>query len=263
MIETDFASIEDTRPRSWHFEWALPILFRPARTLKSIAEKEHGVWLAPLTILSILAIVFVLIGGPVRTATTSQTTPELPQDYQYWSPDQQQQYLSGQANKVSPLFIYVFPGLLELAGIWIPWLLLGLILNLSFTLSGSRSNGTGVLNLASWSFMPFAIRYIVRGISLLATHAAIQAPGLSGFFDSTAGGLTAFMRAAMVNVDFYLVWVTVLLMVGALPLTGLKRGKAWLAVIITILIVLALQALPGYIGTRLTGIGMAATPMFL
>ena len=263
MVETDLASIEDTRPRSWHFEWTFPIILRPGRTLKAIAEKENGVWLTPLMILSVLAILFVLIGGPVRTAAANQATPELPQDFQYWSQEQQQQYLSGQANKVSPLFIYIFPGLLELAGVWIPWLLIGLVLNLSFTLSGSRSNGTGVLNLAGWAFMPFGIRYLVRGFSLLATHTAIQAPGLSGFIDSTAGGMMALVRSALVHVDLYLVWVTVLLMVGALPLTGLKRGKAWIAVIVTILIVLALQSLPGYIGARLSGVGMASAPLFL
>jgi hypothetical protein len=261
MVETDLSLIEDARPRGWHFEWTFPIFFRPARTLKAISEKEHGVWLTPLTLLSLLAILFVLVGGPVRT-TTAQVGAEIPQDFQYWSQDQQQQYLNGQANKTSPLFIYIFPSLLELAGVWIPWLLLSLILNLSLTLNGSRGNGTGALNLAGWAFMPFALRYIVRGISLLATHSAIQAAGLSGFVDATAGGFLAFLRPVLEHIDFYWMWMILLLMLGVLPLTGLSKGKAWLAVFITVVIVLALQALPGYIGTRLTGIAMAPSPLF-
>ena len=63
-----------------------------------------------------------------------------------------------------------------------------------------------------------------------------------------------FLRGVLAQIDLYLIWQVILLLVGALPLTGLTRSKAWAAVLISVVIILALKALPALIGSQLGGL---------
>lgn len=258
MAEAELNSseeLEEVRPRRLRFDWLLPVFFRPGRTMKAITTQESGVWLAPLIILSILALVLTLAGGPARAAASqAQAGGELPPDFQYWSPEQQEQYFQSQQNRSSPVVIYVLPALGALAGVWIGWVLLGSILHLGLTLVGSRGSNISALNLAAWASMPFAIRFIVQTVWLLTTRQLIQAPGISGFIAADAAGFQAFLRSMLAHVDLYTLWMIVLLLVGVVPLTGLGKGKAWLAVIVSVLVLLAIQALPAFIAAQLSGL---------
>lgn len=250
-FETDLNHIE--KPRKLHFEWVIPLFLRPVRTLKAIVASDNGVWQTPLLILSVLAILVVLVSAPSRTAEMNQVG-ELPPDFQYWAPEQQEEYLAAQSNKASPMFVYLFPILGSLIGIWLSWFLLGSILHLALTLSGSRGSNTQALNLVAWASLPFALRYLVQAVAILSSKRLIQAPGLSGFVAADAEGFTAFLRILLGFVDIYLIWQLILLMAGSLPLTSLSRGKAWTAVFISVLIMLALQSAPGYVAKLLGGL---------
>lgn len=257
MAEVDLNSIEADRPRKLHFEWALPTFFRPAATFKTIGTQENSVWSAPLLILSGLAILFVLLTASTRiqAAQAELSSAQLPEGFEeWWSAEQQQQYYASQANKTGPLFIYVFPVVSELAGVWIPWVLLGSILNISLTLNGSRGNGTTLFNLTGWAMLPLGLRSLVRTVAVLATGQTIQSPGLSGLVSADAGGFMTFLQPFMAHIDFYILWMVALLIVGVTHVSGLKRGKAVAAVIFSVLVVLALQALPGFIGAKLGGL---------
>ena len=250
-LATDLSN--DEKPRRLHFEWVLPLFFRPARTLKTVVERDHPVWQTPLLILSVLAILVVLVGAPIRTQL-SQQVGELPPDFQYWPPDQQEQYFASQANKANPLFIYLFPALGALIGIWLSWFLFGSILHLALTLSGSRGTSRQAINLVAWASLPFAIRSIVTILAILINKRLIEAAGVSGFIAADAQGFASFMRVLLAFVDIYLIWQVILLMVGSLPLTGLSRGKAWTAVLISVLLMLVLQTVPGYVSGLLSGL---------
>jgi len=259
MTELELEQLEAARPHKMHLEWLLPLFFRPRRTLKKVIEEDHAVWIAPILVLSILAIVVVLAGGQPRI-TQAQTNVEMPQDFQYWSPEMQEEYMANQAKQTGPLYIYVFPAIGALAGVWISWFLLGSILHLAFTLSGSRSSNTSALNLVGWASLPFAIRYIVQTIAIITSKQLIASPGLSGFIAADGGGFMVFLRAMLAQIDLYLIWQVVLLMVGALPLTGLTRSKAWTSVLISVVIILALKALPALIGSQLGN--LSTSPYF-
>ena len=250
-LATDLSN--DEKPRRLHFEWVLPLFFRPARTLKTVVERDHPFWQTPLLILSVLAILVVLVGAPIRTQL-SQQVGELPPDFQYWPPDQQEQYFASQANKANPLFIYLFPALGALIGIWLSWFLFGSILHLALTLSGSRGTSRQAINLVAWASLPFAIRSIVTILAILINKRLIEAAGVSGFIAADAQGFASFMRVLLAFVDIYLIWQVILLMVGSLPLTGLSRGKAWTAVLISVLLMLVLQTVPGYVSSLLSGL---------
>lgn len=250
------STVNGQKPRRLHFEWVAPLFLRPARTLKTIVERDSPVWLTPLLILSILAIVLVLIRAPIHKAAALQGA-ELPQDFQYWAPQQQEQYLAAQANKANPVFIYLFPTLGALAGIWLSWFLLGSILHLSLTLSGSRGTSGQAMNLAGWASLPLGLRSLVQVVGILVNRRLVQAAGVSGFLASDATGFTAFMRILLGFVDIYLIWQVILLMVGSLPLTGLSKVKAWTAVLVAVLLLLVLQAVPGYIASLLGGLNVS------
>lgn len=259
MAEIELEQLEAARPRRMHMEWVLPLFFHPRRTLKKVGEQEHSVWIAPLLILSILAVLVILAGGQPRTIQ-SQSNIETPLDFQYWPPEMQQEFMDNQAAKAGPLYIYIFPALGALAGVWIPWFLLGVILHLVLTLSGSRSSNTTALNLVGWASLPFAIRFIIQAIAIMTSKQLIGSPGVSGFIAADVNGFMTFLRGVLAQVDLYLIWQILLLVVGVLPLTGLTRSKAWTAVLLSVLIVVALKALPALIGSQLSG--LSTTQMF-
>ncbi len=233
-------------PRKFHFEWVFPLFFHPRRTLNEVAQQKNGVWHTPLLILSVLAVLaMILAGGPRQTA--AQMGSILPSNFQYYTPEQQQQFMDAISQAQGPLFMVVFPAVSALIGVWLSWFLLGSVLHLVMTLNGSRSTNTGALNLAGWASLPFAVRYIVQGIYYLATGSLIRSPGISGF----AAPEATFLSALLALVDIYLVWQVALLLTGARPLSGLSRGKAVLSVFVSVLIVLALEALPGFLSSQL------------
>ncbi len=252
MTDIDIDYEVEQKPRKFVFQWFFPILFKPRKTLNEIAEKEHAVWIAPLTALMITALILVLVSSPlVGQSAQSASQPDM---YEYYSPEQQQQYQDAVNMGASPVVTVIFPLLGKFIGIWLGWVLLGSILHLSLTLNGSRSNTRSALNLVAWSSVPFLIRDVVQIIAVLVTKQLIVQPGLSGFIAEGATGFNLFLAAILALFDFYLIWQVVLIASGAVKISGLKVGKAWLATLIAVLIFLILKALPGFLSAQLSGL---------
>jgi hypothetical protein len=252
MSENEFDYLEEEKPKKLQFGWVFPILFKPRQTLKEIAEKNHSVWLAPLLLLMVSALVVVLVSVPVLNQRAAPV--EMPPDFEYFSPQQQEQFQQAVNMGSSPVNTIVFPLLLRYAGIWISWFLLGSILHLSLTLNGSRSSNRSALNLVAWASIPFVIRDIVQTVAILTTKQLILKPGLSGFVTDGATGFMIFVGALLGFVDLYLIWQIILLAVGAKQISGLKSGKAWLAVLIAVVVFLSLKALPVFLGAQLSSL---------
>jgi hypothetical protein len=245
--------------RSLHFEWVLPLFFNPRRTLKQVVQQEKPVWLVPLLILTVMVLMSVLAAMPARRLAAQNGT-ELPADYQYYTTDQQAQYQQTQQLRQGAVFTLLFPAAGALAGVWIGWFLTGSILHLALTLSGSRSSNLAVLNLVGWASLPFALRFLVQALAALFSHQVIRAAGLSGFIAAGGGGFVSLMRALLSVVDIYLIWQVVLLLIGVSPLASSATAKARIAVLVTLLLILSLQALPGFLVTRFSG--MQVTRLF-
>lgn len=260
MAEAELDSLELERPRRLHFEWVLPIFLKPRATFQKIAQQNNGVWLVPLLILTALLIVQALAAGPLR-AQAAQMGVTLPEDFQYYPPEQQEKILAGQQSAAGPIFTHVFPMVGSIVGLWVTWLLLGSILHLSLTLAGSRGRASAALNVVGWASMPFALRAVVQIGALLITQQLISQPGLSGFMPTDMGRLRLFLSLALGFVDLYFLWQIALMIVGVLAISGLSRGKAWFATLAAVLIMLALQTLPGFIAAQIGG-GGSSTPFF-
>jgi hypothetical protein len=253
MAETELDVYPLREPRRLHLEWLLPMIFRPARTLREIFEAEKPSWLTPLVLLSLLALVMVVAGGPVRVQA-AQIPAEPPEDFQWWSPEQLEQYFQNQAGRAGPLFTYVFPAVRAVGGLWVGWFLLGALLHLGLTLAGSRSSSTNAFNLAAWASVPFAIRYLVQTVYIFATHQLIEIPGLSGLLLDASARLPLFARLVLAGVDLYVIWRLALLLVGVNLMSNLPRARAAVITLAVVVILLALQALPSFGLSQISGL---------
>lgn len=238
-------------PETWRsgFRFILPVLLKPVRGLKEITTRDRAFWLVPLLVISLAALLSVLVAVPLR-GQQSQDGTNLPPDYQYYTPEQQQQFTQAQQAGVSPLFTFVFPAVTLLAGIWISWALLSGMLHLGLTLAGSRSSSIKSLNLVGWASLPFAVRYLLQAGYILFTRNLISSQGLSGF--SPPG---SFFSAFLTQVDIYLLWQIALLLIGVPLIAGMSRRKAWLVTAVVLFILLSLASLPAFAASQLGGVG--------
>jgi len=241
--------------KRFNFGWIIPLFIRPRKTIKEIVEHEKAVWLTPLLILSILVVLSVLIGAPIQR-NLIQMGSTTPPNFEYYSPEMQEQFFAGQAQQTSPLFLYLFPLLSGLLRVWFPWFLLSILMYLSLTLAGSRAGSMRAYNLVGWSMLPFAIRMVVQILVMLFTKTAVTSSGLSGFIDSSATGMAAYFRGLLGYIDIYFIFQIVLLLLGSVPLSGLTRSKAWMATAISILILLLLVGIPNLLSAALGGLNM-------
>ncbi len=249
MDENNIENHKTSWRERFHFEWILPVLLRPRKGLQTILEQEKPVWLTPLVLISALAILGVLIAGPLRVQD-AQSGANLPPDFMYYSPEQQEQFMQAQQSSSSPLFSYVFPAVGVLVGIWAGWAILGGLLHLALTLSGSRSTSRTALNLAAWASLPFAARFALQALYMLIQRHLIYNPAFSGF---AAEG--TFWASLLGQVDLFLVWQIVLIFIGVVPMSQLAPRKAWLAAAAAILLTLLLGSLPGLLSGLFGNIG--------
>jgi hypothetical protein len=153
-----------------------------------------------------------------------------------------------------PVFIYVFPAISALFGVWVGWLLVGGLLHLLLTLLGGRGDTGSAMNLVAWASLPFAIRDIVRIASMLSTDHLIANPGLRGFAPLADANSSLFLASLLSLIDIYLIWHILLLIIGVNAADGLSRGKAVSGVFFTILLVLLLQVLFSFLSAKLGGL---------
>ena len=254
MANIEETDIPEAPKRRFRPDWILPVLFRPGRTLRQIVHEEASTWLAPLLLLTFLVLVSTLVAGPLRIQAAMNTPLEMPPDFEFWGPEQQQQFFEANQPNTSFLFMYVFPAVGGILSVWVGWFLLSAILHVILTLSGSRGSRAADFSLAGWSMLPFAVRAVVQIVYMLVTRRLISSPGVSGFLPVDATGGMAFLAALLALVDLYLIWQLVLLVIGATNGSGLMRGKVFGAVVLSLVILLALKALPGFAGAQLSGL---------
>lgn len=246
MTEEILENNHEEKKRAFRFEWLLPVFFRPRRTLEQIALQTYHVWLLPLLILTLFAIVQIAAEGPLRQQNLQNTT-SMPADMQYMSEAQIAQLQEAMAAQQGFTAVYVFPAVGAVIGVWLSWILLGSLLHLALTLAGSRSTNLAALNLAGWALLPLALRYLVRIIYILSAQKMISGPGLSGFVATDASGFLSYLASFLGQIDLYMIWSLILLLVGVTIISGLNRAKAWLVTIVAFLLVLALLALPDFL----------------
>lgn len=213
------------------------MLLRPRQVFQEMTSESRGTWLTPMLVLTITTILVIIVAGNLKARAAMTGEVELPQDWEYWSPDMQNNYMLAQQARQGPVFVYVMPMISSLLGLWVGWLLLAALLHFGSTLVGGRGSMQGALNIVAWASLPFAVRDLLRIVFMVAVGHAIVSPGLSGF-TATAG----FVSKLLTRLDVFLIWHIVLLVIGFKIADSLPRNKAIVAVVVVMLLVLLAQS---------------------
>lgn len=241
-------------PRRFLFDWVPEVIFHPRQAFTRIAEQTGAVWLTPVLILSLTALLLVVVAGPIKIHAAQSGQAALPAEFNYYTPEQQAQFQQAQASTSGPVFVYVFPAIAALVKVWVGWLLVGGLLHLVLTLIGGRGGTLSAMNIVAWAALPLALRDLVRAAALLISHRLISSPGLSGFAPQDGANLSLILLPFLGLIDFYLLWHFALLVLGVRAGSSLPRSKVFGGVLFTMLLILALQALVGFGVGRLGGL---------
>lgn len=250
--ELTLSSRESTPP--WRFDLALPLLFRPRAALGRIVANNNPTWRTPIALRIVGAIVLALVAGSIKAAAGAAGEVTFPPNFEFYTPEQQAQFMQAATATNTTTFNYVLPALGAALGVVVLWLLVGWLLHLSLTMFGGRGTRQGALNVAAWASLPLLIRDVVQTVAMLLTDQLIASPGLSGFAPAGEGFGYALLAGMLSHIDIYLLWNILLLYIGVRLSSQLPRGKCWLAVMLAALIVLVLRALPAAILAQFGGL---------
>lgn len=239
----------DRRPaRRFDLSRAGSMLLRPRAAFQEMTLESRATWLTPMLILTVTAVLVVLVAGYLKARAAMMGEVQLPRDWQYWSPEMQNNYMQAQQATQGPVFLYVMPALGSLTGLWLGWLLLGALLHFGSTLLGGRGSMQGALNIVAWGSLPLAIRDVLRIVFMLSAGHAIVSPGLSGFVSAPG-----FVAQLLTRLDIFVIWQAILLILGFAIADSLPRGKAAAGVVVVLLLVLLAQAGLGSLTSSLGG----------
>jgi hypothetical protein len=227
------------------------MLFRPRRGFQEMASESRATWLTPMLILTVTAILVVIVAGYLKSRAAMMGEIPLPPDWQFWTPEMQENYMRAQQATQGPVFLYIMPMVGSLTGLWLGWLLLAAFLHFGSTLLGGRGSMQSALNIVAWASLPFAVRDILRIIFMLAAGHAITSPGLSGFTS-----MPGFVAQLLTRVDIFLIWHVILLVIGFALTDGLPRGKAVTGVLVVVILVLLAQAGVGALMSSFGGLAV-------
>lgn len=242
-------------PPSHRFEFKrLPeIVLHPRRTIATLAAEDKPSWLLPMLAISLFFLVRIIVNGYFQAHAAALGQVNLPVDWQYWSPEMQNNYMQAQQTMQGPVFVYIIPATLGLAKFWLAWLIVAGLTHLASTLFGGRGKMASALNLVAWACVPFILRDVLRVIFMLIVHHPIANAGFSGLV------AIPFPSKLLTSVDIFFLWFAVLLTAGIHKADNLPPGKAAASVAIVLLLALLLQAGLGTLASKLGGLTITRT----
>ena len=230
------------RNKRLYFNWVPAIFFTPRRIFQKISSLHVTLWLTPLLILSTLVLINVFVSGRLKSQAAMSGEITYPPDFQYYTPEQQAQYMQAIQSTQGPVFVYVLPAIAALLGVWAGWLILGGILHLVTTLFGGRGSMAVSMNIVAWGSLPFALRALIQIIFMLATKKLISNPGLSGFSPAGDSGGLLFLAQILHLMDIYVIWQVILLAIGIRLTTALSPVKSVVSVILAVVVIILLKS---------------------
>lgn len=240
--------------------WIPGFFFRPRSRFASINAQGGNMWLVPMLVLSVTTLLYVIARGWVGAHLAALGEVPLPPDWQYWTPDMQNQYTQAQQATQGPVFLYVIPALSALGSLWVIWVLVGSSLRLTLTLLGGH-NSAAAMNVAAWAGLPFGLRDLIRAGYVLVAQHPISSAGLSGFLTAPQGGALLFAQKMLVFADLFTLWYILLLIIGVRAGNSISLGRAIAAVLIVVAIVYAARAGLALLSAQLGGL-MITRPFF-
>lgn len=242
--------------KSHFFKRIIGLLIRP----RQFFALDPGSWRFPMLVLSLTLTLQTVVAGFLRAKAAALGEMPLPQDWQWWTPEMQNNYMQAQQATQGAVFVYIIPLVGALTSLWLGWLLVSGLLHLASTLLGGRGSMGTAMSIVAWASLPFAVRDILRVIFMLAVGRAIASPGLSGFISGGEAGML-FVSQLLGLLDLFFVWHVVLTVIGFRVKDNLTNGKAALGVVGVLLLILLAQAGLGMLGQNLSGM-LISRPFF-
>ena len=240
---------EPTKPR-FQFSRISEVLLQPQHTFSILVAENTG-WQFPMLALSISSTLVIIISGFLKARAASMGEVTLPPDWQWWTPDMQNNYMQAQQSMQGPVFNYVIPLVGALLGLWLGWLILGALLHFGSTLFGGRGSMQSALTITAWASLPFLVRDGLRIVYLLITQHPIQSPGLSGFTSNAA-----FVSQMLSRLDLFYIWSIFLLIIGFSITDNMPRNKSISNVLIVSILLLLVQSGIGSLLSGLSGLAV-------
>jgi hypothetical protein len=222
------------------------VLLRPTQSFLPMSADKHSTWLTPMLLLSLTTILVVIVTGYLKTQAALNSVVELPPDWEFWTPEMQENYLQAQQTTQGPAINYVLPAIGALLSLWFGWVVFSGIMRLVSTLLGGRGSMQSALNIVGWAGVPFALRDVLRMLFMLSAGRVIASPGLSGFAEA------GFALQFLAHTDLFMFWNIALLGIGFSVVDGLPRGKATIGGAVIVFLLLAIRSA---IGAAVAGFG--------
>lgn len=229
----------------------LEVAFRPRRAFAAMTGDSRISWRTPMLMLSLSAALVVGIGGFLKARAAAMGEMPLPPDWQWWTPDMQNNYMQAQQSMQGPVFTYVIPLTGTLMALWLGWLLLGAALHFGATIFGGRGSMQSALNITAWASLPFLARDALRILYMLIAGHPIQSAGLSGFASSST-----FIAQLLSHLDLFFIWSVILLIVGFNIADNMPIKKSAANALIVSLTLLLVRAGVGALLSNLSGLAI-------
>ncbi len=237
------------------------IFIRPRQTLGAIVESNGRGWWIPLLVMLVLTVTLVVLSGPIQAKEMREQIAKMQDSQsipgQQGNPEQLEQTLSF---ATSPIFTIALPAASGAIGLGIGWLIQVGFLYLIATVLGGRTRFGALWGVVLWAAMPLAIRLLLQTGFVTLTGSTIKNPGLSGLVEQSAGDSLAALRApagqlalsaALGQLDLFVIWNLVLLIIGLKIATGFSARKAALIIIGFWLLGIGLNILIAVVGASL------------
>ena len=125
------------------------------------------------------------------------------------------------------------------------WLILGSMVNLLSISMGGQANTHIALIFAAWAGIPVGVRAVMQIVYSLAAGTSISATGLSGFVTNTDSNGLVFLSKLLEQVDIYMIWQAVLLVIAVGVMTKLNNKKPIIVAAASMAILILLKSFLG------------------
>jgi hypothetical protein len=232
---------------------------RPRSTLAALREQGGRSWLLMAFLAMLVVAALALVAAPIASRVAQEAVRanlESRPGGQEITPEMQAQAARMATN---PLFTTVLPIIGGLAGLWVSWLAWAGGLHLASTVLGGSSSFRQMFRAVVWCWLPFTLRRLTQLIYIAASQQVIANPGLSGWMgkasveefvasppgmSSPPGTSELLLRAFLGQVDIFLLWALVLLIIAVLVTARISARKAIIITLVVWLLFSAISLLP-------------------
>lgn len=241
------------------------IIVRPRSTLEYLNEHGKRAWWLPALLGLLLALLPILAAAPItaRQAREAFLAAQEQMPEQFGTQQDPAQIEQAMSIATSPLRTTVFPavgGVLWRIMVWLAW---AGALYLAGTALGGRSTFGALFRMVVWAWLPYAARGLLQTIYIAASGQLIANRGLSGLVQqpqSVGEMFTAppslgqtLCAAGLAQIDLFLVWNLILLVIGVTVTTRLSTRKALLITLVVWLLLTAIGLIPALVGSLMMG----------